>query len=79
MASETITVRVPAEVQQALATEAERRGCALADVVREAVSRHLNETRDTQALAGLEARLLERINTCETHVIKQLESLVMEA
>lgn len=76
--TETITVRLPKPTRDALAVEAERRGGSIADVVRDAVSRHLNETRDAQVLAGLEERLLARIETCETHVCAQIDKLVAE-
>ena len=75
MATETITVRIPSEARNALAQEAERRGCAIADVVRDAVSRHLNETRETDRLTQGFAGLAEEIKRLEKNVLEKLDML----
>ncbi|HNQ57793.1 MAG: hypothetical protein DPW12_14715 [Rhodocyclaceae bacterium] len=75
MATETITVRIPAEAKNALALEAERRGCAIADVVRDAVSHHLNETRETDRLTQGFAGLAEEIKRLEKNVLEKLDML----
>ena len=72
MATETITVRIPVEAKNALALEAERRGCAIADVVRDAVSHHLNETRETDRLPQGFASLTEEIKRVEKNVLEKL-------
>ncbi|MCC6143216.1 MAG: hypothetical protein IT368_05365 [Candidatus Hydrogenedentes bacterium] len=72
MATETITVRIPVEAKNALALEAERRGCAIADVVRDAVSHHLNETRETDRLTQGFASLTEEIKRVEKNVLEKL-------
>jgi len=75
MATETITVRIPGETKNALALEAERRGCAIADVVRVAVSHHLNETRETDRLTQGFAGLTEEIKRLEKNVLEKLDTL----
>ncbi len=75
MATETITVRIPSEARNALAQEAERRGCAIADVVRDAVSRHLSEARETDRLTRGFAGLSEEIKRLEKNVLAKLDLL----
>lgn len=74
MATETITVRIPVEAKNALALEAERRGCAIADVVRDAVSHHLNETRETDRLTQGFAGLTEEIKRIEKNILAKINA-----
>ncbi|CAG0926969.1 MAG: hypothetical protein F9K21_00500 [Rhodocyclaceae bacterium] len=74
MTTKTITVRLPVEVKNTLALEAERRGCAIADVIRDAVSQHLNKTHETDRLAQGFASLAEEIKHLEKTVLEKLNT-----
>jgi predicted DNA-binding protein len=74
MTTKTVTVRLNVEAKNALALEAERRGCAIADVIRDAVSQHLNKTHEADRLAQGFANLAEEIRHLEKTVLEKIDT-----
>lgn len=72
MPTDTITIRLPSRVKSELNDEAERAGLTLADHVRRLIQSGRQSGADDARLAGVEARLGDRLARIEA-VLSQLE------
>lgn len=72
MRTETITIRLPARVRTELTAEAERDGKTLADHVRRLIQAGREAGADDARLAGVEARLAQRLARIE-RALQQFE------